>query len=135
MVDHITQISDCALCHQSERSIQLKLRAIAKVLFIGMAVASIPGLGSILIAHKREEDRYMLSHEYLVQSINLANKHRLSDALILASMATKISPRSRACRANLLRLRRQAGWSMTSKSLNQRLRVVGFQINYLPGAG
>jgi hypothetical protein len=118
MVDHITQISDCALCHQSERSIQLKLRAIAKVLFIGMAVASIPGVGSMLVAHKREEDRNTLSHEYLVQSINLANKQRHSDALILANMATKISPRSRACRANLLRLRHESIRSTASKSPN-----------------
>ncbi len=118
MADHITEISDSTVCHQSERSVQLKLLAIAKVMVIGMAVASIPAVGSILIAHKREEDRRVLSREYLEQSINLANKHRLSDALILATMASNISPQSRRCRANVLLLRHESIRSTASKSPN-----------------
>ncbi len=108
MEDRITAISDRVLCQQSNRSVRSHLLAILTVAAIGTVVASFPGVYTMIVDHMRKERRDMISHEYLVQSRELINEGRVSDALNFATMATKISPNSRACRVNLLRVRQEA---------------------------
>ncbi len=122
MVSHITAISDSTICKESGRSRDQHLIAIAKVMFVFLLVSSVPGVYSIVSVRTREARKSLVSREYLTQSRGLADKRQYADALVLAKLASEISPRSKKCREHLKRLETEVRSLMTAKPRHKFIR-------------
>ncbi len=122
MVNHITAISDSILCKDSVRSRGQHLTAIAKVMFTFLLVSSVPGVYSIVSVRTREAKKSLVAREYLTQSRGLADKRQYADALILAKLASGISPRSKKCREHLKRLETEVRSFRTARPRHQFVR-------------